>query len=235
MEPQRHPLIDVLIPAFNEASSIGKVITAIPAGLAREVVVCNNGSTDETEFVARLAGATVVHEPRRGYGSACLKGIAYLAAKPVDQQPEIVVFLDGDFSDFPDDMPAVVAPILAGKADLVIGSRVLGNLEKGAMQPHQIFGNWLATTLIRLFFKYHFTDLGPFRAIRFEKLLELGMSDPDYGWTVEMQVKAARKKLICMEVPVRYRKRIGVSKVSGTLRGSVLAGNKILWTIFKEI
>ena len=229
------PVIDVIIPAFNEERSIGKVLDAIPRDRVRDVLVCNNASTDRTAEVACDAGAIVLHQPRKGYGSACLKGIEYLKAKPAEQRPDIVVFLDGDYSDHPEEMPLLVDPILKANMDLVIGSRVLGNLEKGAMQPQQIFGNWLATTLIRWFYRYSFTDLGPFRAIRFDRLLELNMQDPDFGWTVEMQVKAAKMGQRCTEVPVSYRQRIGVSKVSGTLRGTLLAGYKILWTIFKLI
>jgi hypothetical protein len=168
-----------------------------------------------------------------GYGNACLKGIEYLKEKPKSEQPDIVVFIDGDYSDYPQEMHGLVDPILENDIDLVIGSRALGNLESGSMTPQQIFGNWLATNLIRLFYDYHFTDLGPFRAIKWSKLLELEMVDRDFGWTVEMQVKAAKMKFKCEEVPVNYRKRIGVSKVSGTIRGTILAGHKILWTIFK--
>ena len=227
------PKIDVIIPAFNEEGSIGRVLAAIPWDMVREVLVCNNGSTDATAEVARAGGATVLNEPRKGYGSACLTGMRHLQAKPAGEQPDIVVFLDGDYSDYPEQMPEVVRPILDEEMDLVIGSRALGNLEKGAMQPQQIFGNWLATTLIKLFYRYEFTDLGPFRAIRWPALLALEMEDPDFGWTVEMQVKAAKQKLRCCEVPVSYRRRVGVSKVSGTVRGTILAGHKILWTIFK--
>lgn len=229
----REPIIDVIIPAYNEEKSIGLVIGDIPNELIREIIVCNNNSTDQTAIAARQAGATVVDQPQKGYGSACLKGIAYIRDKPEQEQPDILVFLDGDYSDHPEEMPDLVRPILTQEADLVIGSRALGNMEKGAMMPQQVFGNWLATNLIRLFYHYHFTDLGPFRAIRWEKLLALDMQDPDFGWTVEMQVKAAKYKLKCVEIPVNYRKRVGVSKVSGTIRGTILAGHKILWTIFK--
>lgn len=227
------PIIDVIIPAFNEEASIPRVLADIPPNRVREVIVCNNASTDRTAEVARLAGATVLDQPRKGYGSACLKGIEYLNSKPLAEQPDIVVFLDGDYSDHPDQLPEVVRPILEGGYDLVIGSRALGDMERGAMQPQQIFGNWLATNLIRLFYKVEFTDLGPFRAIKFPELLALNMEDPDFGWTVEMQVRAAKAGLRCTEVPVHYRQRIGVSKVSGTVRGTFLAGHKILWTIFK--
>ena len=229
----RRPLIDVIIPAYNEEASIGLVVEEIPKDWVREIIVCNNNSRDRTPEVARAAGATVVDQPKAGYGSACLAGMAYIAAKPDQEQPDIVVFLDGDHSDYPEELPSLVTPILEQNYDLVIGSRALGDLEKGAMQPQQIFGNWLATNLIRLFYKYDFTDLGPFRAIRWPTLKALGMKDPDFGWTVEMQVRAAKQKLQCTEIPVRYRKRIGQSKVSGTIRGTILAGHKILWTIFK--
>ncbi len=226
-------VIDVIIPAFNEEKSIGLVLADIPMSRVRQVLVCNNASTDRTAAVAEKAGALVLQQPRKGYGSACLKGIEYLKSMERSQRPEIVVFMDGDYSDYPQELPGLVQPILEQACDLVIGSRALGNLEPGAMQPQQIFGNWLATNLIRLFYKYHFTDLGPFRAIKFDKLLEIDMQDPDFGWTVEMQVKAAKFGLKCKEVPVSYRRRVGISKVSGTLKGTLLAGYKILWTIFK--
>ena len=224
-------IIDVIIPAYNEESSIKLVIDDIPSGLVREVIVCNNASTDDTKSVAQLAGATVLDQPRKGYGSACLKGLEYIAEKEV--KPDVVVFLDGDYSDHPEEMPLLLAPILSDDRDMVIGSRALGKMEDGAMMPQQIFGNWLATNLIRLIYKYEFTDLGPFRAIRYASLCALEMSDRDFGWTVEMQVKAAKHGLSCTEVPVSYRKRVGVSKVSGTVKGTILAGHKIIWTIFK--
>ncbi|MEM1124624.1 MAG: glycosyltransferase family 2 protein, partial [Bacteroidota bacterium] len=186
-----------------------------------------------TKMVAQRAGATVLDQPLKGYGNACLKGIAYIKAKSANEQPNIVVFLDGDNSDHPEEMPQLVAPIIESDMDMVIGSRALGQMESGAMMPQQIFGNWLATNLIRLFYNYDFTDLGPFRAIKWDKLVEIDMQDKTFGWTVEMQVKAAKHKLKCTEVPMTYRRRIGVSKVSGTLRGTILAGHKILWTIFK--
>lgn len=225
--------IYVIIPAFNEEQSIGKVVRDIPPGLVKGVVVGNNGSTDRTRQEAEAAGAVVVLEEKKGYGNACLKGMAYLAELPAEQQPDIVVFLDGDYSDYPEEMPALLEPLLAGRADLVIGSRALGERKKGSMMPQQIFGNWLAATLIRLFYRVTFTDLGPFRAIRYQALLDLQMADPTYGWTVEMQVKAAKQGLRCEEVPVRYRPRIGKSKVTGTVKGTIMAGYKILWTIFK--
>jgi len=225
--------IDVIIPAYNEEASIAHVINDIPKEVVREIIVCNNASTDNTAEVALQAGATVLNQPRMGYGSACLKGIEYLKAKSEDEQPEIVVFLDGDYSDHPEELPLVAAPIIEANYDMVIGSRAAGTLEEGAMMPQQLFGNWLATKLIKLIYGYHFTDLGPFRAIKWSQLLAMEMKDPDFGWTVEMQVKAAKMKMKCTEVPVTYRKRIGVSKVSGTVRGTILAGHKILWTIFK--
>jgi hypothetical protein len=183
--------------------------------------------------VALENGAIVLEEKRPGYGYACLKGLEEI--RKSGDVPDIVVFLDGDYSDYPEDMYSLVKPIISKEMDLVIGSRSLGTLEKGAMTPQQLFGNWLATNLIRMIYSYHFTDLGPFRAIKYESLLELNMEDATYGWTVEMQVKAAKMKMKCTEIPVRYRKRIGVSKISGTVKGTLLAGHKILWTIFKLI
>lgn len=229
------PLIDVIIPAFNEEQSIAKVLAEIPAGLAREVIVVDNNSTDRTGEVARAAGATVLREPRPGYGYACLAGMAHSFARPAAEQADIIVFLDGDHSDYPEEMPLLLAPILRGEADMVIGSRALGQRETGSMMPQQIFGNWLATTLLRRLYGAHFTDLGPFRAIRREALQRIGMADTTYGWTVEMQLKAAKLKLRNTEVPVRYRRRIGTSKVSGTVRGTLGAGYKILWTIFRYL
>jgi glycosyltransferase involved in cell wall biosynthesis len=233
--PINRPVIDVIIPAFNEEDSIGLVVSEIPVGVVREVIVCNNNSRDNTARVAAQVGATVVDELHPGYGSACLAGMAHILAKSVAEQPDIVVFLDGDHSDYPEQLPELVAPILNDGMDLVIGSRATGELEAGAMQPQQIFGNWLATSLIKLIHGYEFTDLGPFRAVRWTALRDLGMQDPDFGWTVEMQVRAAKAGLKCTEVPVRYRKRIGTSKISGTVKGTVLAGHKILWTIFRLI
>ena len=224
------PNIQVIIPAFNEAQSIAKVVQAIPS-MVSEVIVINNNSSDETASEAKRAGATVLTENRPGYGFACLKGMEYIAQK--NEPPDIVVFLDGDFSDYPEDLPQIVAPIISGEADFVIGARVKITREKGSMTPQQIFGNNLATFLMKLIFASRFTDLGPFRAIRYEKLLALNMSDKTYGWTVEMQLKVLKQRIRYVEVPVRYRKRIGVSKVSGTLKGTVLAGYKIIGWILK--
>lgn len=229
------PNILVIIPAFNEAESIGKVVSDIPAGLVREVVVVNNSSTDATEENAKAAGATVVRENQKGYGYACLKGIAHAKAKTGEERPDIIVFIDGDYSDYPSQMDEVVAPIIEEGYDMVIGSRALGNREKGSMAPQQVFGNWLACSLMRLFYRVRYTDLGPFRAIRFDKLLELGMQDQTYGWTVEMQLKAAKKKYKITEVPVHYRRRIGVSKITGTVKGTIMAGYKIIFTIFRYL
>jgi glycosyltransferase involved in cell wall biosynthesis len=229
------PVIDVIIPAFNEENAVHLVVSEIPKDFVREVIVCNNASTDQTEAKAKEAGATVLNLKEKGYGIACLTGMNYIQGKPVSEQPDIVVFIDADHSDYPHEMPAVVKPIIEHNYDMVIGSRALGQLEKGSMMPQQIFGNWLATNLIRLFYKYEFTDLGPFRAIKWPSLLKLEMEDKTFGWTVEMQVKAAKLGMKCTEVAVNYRKRIGQSKVSGTVRGTILAGHKILWTIFKLI
>jgi glycosyltransferase involved in cell wall biosynthesis len=223
----------VIIPAFNEENGVGQVIQEIPKNLISEIVVVNNNSTDDTEKVARENGATVLREPTPGYGRACLKGIEYL--KNVKTQPDVVVFLDADHSDYPEEMAQLIQPILDNRADLVIGSRALGNKEQGSMTPQQIFGNWLATRLLKILYKVKFTDLGPFRAIRFDKLVEMDMQDKTYGWTVEMQLKAAKLGYRCVEVPVKYRKRIGFSKISGTVKGTVMAGYKILFTIFKYL
>lgn len=227
------PIIDVIIPAYNEEKSIGNVVNDIPKTFVRNIIVANNNSSDMTAVVAADAGAIVVDQPISGYGNACLKGMEYIAG--LDQKPDIIVYLDGDYSDFPEQMIDLAKPIIEDGYDMVIGSRALGNMEKGAMMPQQIFGNWLATSLIKLIYKYEFTDLGPFRAIRYDRLMEIDMKDKTFGWTVEMQVKAAKLKLKCLEIPVKYRVRIGVSKVSGTVRGTILAGHKILWTIFKLI
>lgn len=227
----QNQIIDVIIPAYNEEQSIANVVNDIPKALVRNIIVANNNSSDNTAGKARSAGAIVVDQPNSGYGNACLKGMEYVAA--LDKAPDIIVYLDGDYSDYPEQMSDLVRPIIEDGYDLVIGSRAMGNMEKGAMMPQQIFGNWLATSLIKLIYKYEFTDLGPFRAIRYDRLMEIDMQDKTFGWTVEMQVKAAKLKLKCKEIPAKYRVRIGVSKVSGTVKGTVLAGHKILWTIFK--
>ena len=198
-----------------------------------EVIVVDNGSKDNTIIAASRAGATVLEEPERGYGAACLKGIEYV--KENFPETDIIVFIDGDYSDYPEELVKVIEPLLKSDIDMVIGSRVLGNREKGSLTPVQRFGNWLSCKLIRLLYNEHFTDLGPFRAIRLGKLIELDMQDRNYGWTVEMQIKAAKNKLNSTEVPVNYRNRIGKSKVSGTIKGSILAGSKILYTIFTNI
>ncbi len=224
-------IVKVIIPAFNEENGVGQVIQEIPKEWVSEIVVVNNASTDNTERVAKEAGATVLRETIAGYGRACLKGIEYL--KNSNPQPDIVVFLDADHSDYPEEIPLLLKPILENDVVMVIGSRALGNKERGSMTPQQIFGNWLATRLLKVFYNVTFTDLGPFRAIKFASLLELDMEDKTYGWTVEMQLKAAKKKMKCAEVPVRYRKRIGFSKISGTVKGTVMAGYKILYTIFR--
>jgi glycosyltransferase involved in cell wall biosynthesis len=219
----------VIIPALDEEKSLPKVLAEIPSELVEEVIVVDNGSRDRTEDVARAAGATVVREPRAGYGQACLTGIAALSKSP----PDVVVFVDGDYSDRPSEMEALVDPIARDEADLVIGSRALGQRERGALAPHARWGNWLATWMIRLLYDYRFTDLGPFRAVRYDSLIALDMRDRDYGWTAEMQAKAARAKIRALEVPVSYHRRIGKSKITGTVRGTVLAGWKIITTILK--
>lgn len=224
-------VIDVIIPAFNEENAVGKVVEEIPNGLVRETVVINNNSTDETSLKAKKAGATVLFESVKGYGKACLKGIEYLKDK--SNPPDIVVFLDADYSDYPDEMPKLVEPITNEGFDMVIGSRALGEREKGSMTIPQLFGNWLATYLLRLIYGARFTDLGPFRAIKFNELLSLEMNDTTYGWTVEMQLKAVKNKLNYKEVAVNYKNRIGFSKISGTVKGTFMAGYKIISTIIK--
>ncbi|OEK07856.1 glycosyl hydrolase [Flavivirga aquatica] len=222
--------IKVIIPAYNEADSIAHVINDIPS-IVSEIIVVSNNSTDETENKARKAGATVLKETNKGYGYACLKGIDYVSRQTV--KPNIIVFLDGDYSDFPEDLTKIVAPIIENNLDFVVGSRVKELREAGSMTFPQIFGNWLATKLMNLFFRAKFTDLGPFRAIKYNKLLALNMEDKTYGWTVEMQLKVLKQKLSYTEIPVNYRNRIGVSKVSGTVKGAIFAGVKILGWIFK--
>ncbi|NRB82173.1 MAG: glycosyltransferase family 2 protein [Winogradskyella sp.] len=222
--------IKVIIPAFNEEESIPLVIKAIPNSVD-EIIVVNNNSTDQTEANAKAAGATVLTEPNKGYGYACLNGMDYIAKQT--KKPDIIVFLDGDYSDYPEELDKIVAPIIVDDIDFVIGARVPELREEGSMTGPQIFGNWLATSLMKLFFRSTFTDLGPFRAIKYEKLLGLYMEDKTYGWTVEMQLKALKQNLSYKEIPVNYRNRIGVSKVSGTIKGAIFAGVKILTWIFK--
>lgn len=230
---QKIPVIDVIIPAYNEEKSIASVINDIPKSWVRNIVVCNNTSTDKTAQVAEKHGAVVVTSLDKGYGNACLSGIAWI--KSQKELPEIVVFLDGDYSDYPEKLPELVAPIIDKNVDLVIGSRALGKMQSGSMTIPQIFGNWLATNLIKLIYGYAFTDLGPFRAVKWNKLEESRMVDKNFGWTVELQVKAAKLGWSTTEIPVDYRRRIGKSKVSGTIKGTIMAGYKILWTIFKLI
>jgi len=222
--------IKVIIPAYNEQDSIAKVINEIP-DVVNEIIVISNNSTDDTVINAKKAGATVLTETKKGYGYACLKGMDYVAS--LDEKPDIIVFLDGDYSDYPEELTKLVEPILNDDVDFVIGARVKRLREQGSMTPQQVFGNWLATFLMKLFFRAKFTDLGPFRAIKYNKLLVLEMEDKTYGWTVEMQLKALKYKLSYIEVPVKYRNRIGVSKVSGTVKGTIFAGFKILGWIFK--
>ncbi|WP_299096600.1 glycosyltransferase family 2 protein [Winogradskyella sp.] len=226
------PKIVVIIPAYNEEASIPYVIKEIPS-IVDEIIVVSNNSTDNTEENARQAGATVLVEPNKGYGYACLKGMDYVASFKKNEQPDIVVFLDGDYSDYPEELTKIVQPIIEENIDFVIGARVKTLREEGSMTGPQIFGNWLATNLMHLFFRSKFTDLGPFRAIKYEKLLALKMEDKTYGWTVEMQLKALKQKLSYKEIPVKYKNRIGVSKVSGTVKGAIFAGVKILTWIFK--
>lgn len=220
----------VIIPAFNEEESLPSVIKDIPS-FVDEIIVTDNGSTDNTFEVAKRCGATVLKESEKGYGAACLKAIDYIKDKSYD----IVVFLDGDYSDFPEEMNLVIEPIINNDYDLVIGSRMIGKREKGAMLPQALFGNWLSAFLIKLFWNYKFTDLGPFRAIKYSSLIKLNMQDRNFGWTVEMQIKAAKQKLKTTEVPVSYRKRIGKSKVTGTISGTVKASLKILYLIFASV
>lgn len=217
-------LIAVVIPALDEEAAIGRVVADVPKWVDR-IVVADNGSRDRTADVARAAGAHVVTEPERGYGAACLAALADVG------DADVIVFLDGDYSDRPDEMELLVDPILDGRAELVVGSRVTGTRERGSLTPQQRFGNWLATSLIRVLWTTRWTDLGPFRAISAPALSRLAMRDRNYGWTVEMQIKAAMLRLAVAEVPVSYRRRIGTSKVSGTLKGTVLAGWVILSTI----
>lgn len=222
--------IIVIIPAYNEGGSIGKVVADIPA-IVDEIIVVNNSSTDNTAMAAEAAGATVLAESRAGYGYACLKGMEYVAHKKI--KPDIIVFMDGDYSDYPEELEILIAPIVENDIDFVIGSRTKKLRAPGSMTVQQVFGNGLATFLMKIIYSSKFTDLGPFRAIKYDKLLRLQMTDKTYGWTVEMQLKVLKQKMSYVEIPVMYRKRIGVSKVSGTLKGSVLAGIKIISWIVK--
>ncbi len=224
------PIIKVIIPAYNEEKAIANVIAEIPE-IVNEIIVISNNSTDKTEEVARKAGAMVLIENKKGYGYACLKGMEYIASQEV--KPDIVVFLDGDYSDYPEELTTLVAPIINQNIDFVIGARAEHLREKGAMTPQQIFGNWLATFLMKLFLNAKFTDLGPFRAIKYDTLLALKMEDKTYGWTVEMQLKVLKQNRTYLEIPVRYKNRIGVSKVSGTIKGTIMAGIKIISWIVK--
>ena len=223
-------IIKVIIPAYNEEKAIANVINEIP-NYVSEIIVISNKSTDNTIAVAQNAGATVLSEENKGYGYACLKGLNYIAQQEV--KPTIVVFLDGDYSDYPEELTKLIDPILTNTVDFVIGARVPELRETGSMTPQQIFGNKLATVLMKLFFGSKFTDLGPFRAIKYSTLVDLEMQDKTYGWTVEMQLKVLRKRISYKEIPVRYKNRIGVSKVSGTVKGTIMAGIKIIVWIFK--
>lgn len=233
MTEKKQKNIVVIIPAFNEENSVRNVIRDIPKNIVSEIIVVNNNSNDDTRKNAIAEGAIVLDETKQGYGYACLKGMEYLKSKI--EQPGIVVFLDADYSDYPVEMKELLMPIIENDYDFVIGSRALGNRENGSMTPQQIFGNRLATTLLRLLYGVKYSDLGPFRAIKYAQLIALNMQDTTYGWTVEMQLKAAKQKLKICEIPVRYRKRIGFSKISGTVKGTLMAGYKIIMTIFKYL
>lgn len=224
-------IVDVVIPALDEEEALPHVLREIPQELVRRVIVADNGSRDATAEVARREGAEVVHAPRRGYGSACLVAIARLREDP----PDVVVFVDGDHSDHPAELPRLLDPIRDGHVDFVVGSRALGRAERGSLTPQQQVGNAIACVALRVLYGVRYTDLGPFRAIRWDALERLGMRDLDYGWTVEMQIKAARAEVPHAEVPVSYRRRIGVSKVSGTVRGTIGASRKILWTLARHV
>ena len=221
--------ISIIIPAYNEEDSIGLVLKALPHRIIQEIIVVDNASTDKTARVANENGARVVKEPKKGYGAACLKWIESLDA------PDIVVFLDGDFSDFPEEIVSLIDPIEKEKQDFVIGSRMIIPKSRAALLPQARYGNQLAVFLIKLFFKHTYTDLGPFRAIRYDSLMRIGMQDTNFGWTVEMQIKAIKKGLRIIEVPVNYRERVGVSKITGTVSGTFKAGIKIIYTIFKYL
>jgi len=223
--------VTVIIPALNEEASLPLVLGDLPE--VGQIIVVDNGSVDGTARVAAATGATVVEEPHRGYGAACLAGLDHIRQSVLagDPAPRVVVFLDADYSDHPDLLPQLVAPILNGKTEFVLGSRLLGKREPGAMPPQSVYGNRLACFLMRLRFGVRYTDLGPFRAIAYESLCGLKMVDRNFGWTVEMQIKAARAGLRTLEIPVPYRRRIGTSKISGTITGTIKAGSKILYLI----
>jgi glycosyltransferase involved in cell wall biosynthesis len=227
----KKPDITVIIPVLNEEDAIGLVLADIPARMVSRVIVVDNGSTDRTGQMASEAGAIVVRESKRGYGVACLRGMA----EAKQYQPDLIVFLDGDYSDYPEDMALLVKPILEAGFDMAIGSRMLGQREPGALPIQSLIGNYLVPQIIRFLYGHHYTDLGPFRAIRYDRLVDLNMEDTNFGWTVEMQIKAAQKKYRTIDVPVRYRQRIGVSKITGTLSGAVRAGFKILWVTFTYV
>lgn len=224
------PTIDIVSPVYNEAESIPLVLADVPRPPVRRIVMADNNSTDGSAEIARENGAVVVPAPVQGYGSACLAALDYIRK---NDPPDIVVFLDADYSDHPEELPRVVEPILKGEADFVIGSRVLGEREPGALLPQARMGNFVACTLIRLLYGHRYTDLGPFRAAAWPAFESLGMKDPNFGWTAELQVKALRAKKRVVEVPVSYRKRVGVSKITGTIKGTFMAGYKILWTVIR--